>query len=72
MIRLLPAAFVGSLVGSMMWFTLIVLAACIDHGAAQALEPAPIRQDQRPDIRHCFKPDAAPLWDCIRHKGSKS
>lgn len=28
----------------------------------------PVRSDHRPDIRHCFKDNAAPLWDCIRHK----
>lgn len=72
MIRLLPAAFVGSLVAGMVWFTISVLVACLDYSAAQVLEPVPIRKDQRPDIRHCFKPDAAPLWDCIRHKEPKS
>lgn len=72
MIRLLPAAFVGTLVGGMVWFTITMIAACIDFNAEQALRSAPIRKDQRPDIRHCFKPDAAPLWDCITHKETKS
>lgn len=28
----------------------------------------PVRSDHRPDIRHCFTDNAAPLWDCIRHE----
>lgn len=38
--------------------------------ASYELEPAPV-QDWRPDISHCFAPEAKEkydeLWDCIRH-----